>query len=277
VEKAKKPFRFRIYYSIKNAKVNIIHCHVLDKDLRSIKMVIKEIDNKTDPHTLKKDEQYIKNNELLLIVLDSIPLKLYYKGKKVKFEAIKIEENKVYLLESPNSDSIFNKMYVTVSKIGDKINYDLIEQCNEFSYSLGEIQNGVDVQVTFDNNKNYVVEPMMLAVSPCLLKKLSSYEENLLNKNRYKDLKDIKNLNEMDTYFLITQKMNDYRKYNNKENVDKLEQKDKDNVLANLNEFKNSMIKVLNYIEQSEMWETLEEAANLAAEIEDIIKLFTKV
>ena len=277
MEKAKKPFRFRIYYSIKNAKVNIIHCHVLDKDLRSIKMVIKEIDNKTDPHTLKKDEQYIKNNELLLIVLDSIPLKLYYKGKKVKFEAIKIEENKVYLLESPNSDSIFNKMYVTVSKIGDKINYDLIEQCNEFSYSLGEIQNGVDVQVTFDNNKNYVVEPMMLAVSPCLLKKLSSYEENLLNKNRYKDLKDIKNLNEMDTYFLITQKMNDYRKYNNKENVDKLEQKDKDNVLANLNEFKNSMIKVLNYIEQSEMWETLEEAANLAAEIEDIIKLFTKV
>ena len=168
-------------------------------------------------------------------------------------------------------------MYVTVSKIGDKINCDLIEQCNEFSYSLGEIQNGVDVQVTFDNNKNYVVEPMMLAVSPCLLKKLSSYEENLLNKNRYKDLKDIKNLNEMDTYFLITQKMNDYRKYNNKENVDKLEQKDKDNVLANLNEFKNSMIKVLNYIEQSEMWETLEEAANLAAEIEDIIKLFTKV
>ena len=277
VEKAKKPFRFRIYYSIKNAKVNIIHCHVLDKDLRSIKMVIKEIDNKTDPHTLKKDEQYIKNNELLLIVLDSIPLKLYYKGKKVKFEAIKIEENKLYLLESPNSDSIFNKMYVTVSKIGDKINCDLIEQCNEFSYSLGEIQNGVDVQVTFDNNKNYVVEPMMLAVSPCLLKKLSSYEENLLNKNRYKDLKDIKNLNEMDTYFLITQKMNDYRKYNNKENVDKLEQKDKDNVLANLNEFKNSMIKVLNYIEQSEMWETLEEAANLAAEIEDIIKLFTKV
>ena len=277
VEKAKKPFRFRIYYSIKNAKVNIIHCHVLDKDLRSIKMVIKEIDNKTDPHTLKKDEQYIKNNELLLIILDSIPLKLYYKGKKVKFEAIKIEENKLYLLESPNSDSIFNKMYVTVSKIGDKINCDLIEQCNEFSYSLGEIQNGVDVQVTFDNNKNYVVEPMMLAVSPCLLKKLSSYEENLLNKNRYKDLKDIKNLNEMDTYFLITQKMNDYRKYNNKENVDKLEQKDKDNVLANLNEFKNSMIKVLNYIEQSEMWETLEEAANLAAEIEDIIKLFTKV
>ena len=45
----------------------------------------------------------------------------------------------------------------------------------------------------------------------------------------------------------------------------------------NADEFKNSMVKVLNYIEQSEMWETLEEAANLAAEIEDIIKLFTKV
>ena len=28
LEKAKKPFRFKIYYSIKNNKINIIHCHV---------------------------------------------------------------------------------------------------------------------------------------------------------------------------------------------------------------------------------------------------------
>ena len=38
-----------------------------------------------------------------------VPFKLYYKGKKVKMESNIIEENKLYLLESSNADSIFNK------------------------------------------------------------------------------------------------------------------------------------------------------------------------
>ena len=68
--------------------------------------------------------------------------------------------------------------------IEEKLNYDLAEQCSEFSYSLDNIPNGVDVTVTYDNNKNYVVEKMMLAVSPCLLQRLSTYEENQLKKNQ---------------------------------------------------------------------------------------------
>ena len=36
------------------------------------------------------------------------------------------------------------------------------------------------------------------------------------------------------------------------------------------------MVVILNYIEASEMWDTLDEAVNLAAEIEEIILLFQK-
>jgi len=238
---------------------------------------MKEIDKNVDPHTLKKNEDYIKNNELLLLVKEQYPIKLYFKGKKVKTEFIKIEENKLYNLASSNTDSIFNKMYVTVNKIEDKINYDLIEKCNEVPYSLGgigDIQDGVDVQVTFDNNKHYVVEPMMLAVSPCLLKNISTYEENLLNKNRNIDLNINKNMNQMDIYISITKNMNDYRKYN-KETFDKLDQKQKEEIISKLNRDKESMTNVLKYIEQIEMWETLEEAYNISTEIENLIKLFS--
>ena len=180
-------------------------------------------------------------------------------------------------MASSNTDSIFNKMYVTVNKIEDKIKYDLIEKCNEFPYSLGgigDIQDGVDVQVTFDNNKNYVVEPMMLAVSPCLLRRISTYEENLLNKNRNKDINKNKNMNQMDIYISIKKNMDDYRKYN-KETFDKLEQKQKDDIILKLKQDKESMANVLNYIQQMEMWDTLDEVLNMSSEIENFIKLFS--
>mgnify|MGYP002624709647 CR=1 FL=1 len=275
--KAKKPFRFKLYYSIKNKNINIIHCHVIDKDLRKNKIIMKEIDKDTDPHILKKDENYIKNEELLLLIKEQNPIKLYFKGKKVKAEFIKIEENKLYNLESSNTDSIFNKMYVNVNKIEDKRNYDLIEKCNEFSYNLGEfgdIQDGVDVQVIYDNNKHYVVEPIMLAVSPCLLKNITAYEERLLNKNRINELKNDKNMSQMDIYISIKKNMNDYRKYN-KETFDKLEQKKKDEIFLKLNQDKESMTNVCNYIQQMEMWETVEEAYNILEEIKNLINLFS--
>ena len=275
-EKAKRPFRYKIYYNIKNNQMNIIHCHVLDKDLRNIKLNIKNIDKNTDPHTLKKSEEYIKNNELLLIIVELVPKKLYYKGKKVKMDAIKIEENKLYLLISSNPDSIFNKMYVTTKNIENKCNYELLEQCNEFSYSFDNIPNGVDVQVTYDNEKNLVVEEMMMAVSPCLLTKLTTYEENSLKQKNVKqfDINNL-NLNEMDKYFLISQKMSEFRKYK-KEAIDKMDQKEKENKFNTLKEYKETMAIILNYIEASEMWETIDEAVNLAAEIEELILLFQK-
>ena len=276
-EKAKKPFRFKLYYNINNKKLNIIHCHVIDKDLRTIKISMKEIEKDVDPHTLKKSEDYIKNNELLLLVKEQIPIKLYYKGKKVKTEFIKIEENKLYILDSPKIDSIFNKMYVQVNKMEEQLLYNLTEKCNEFPYSLGglgNLQDGVDVQVTYDNNKHYIVEPMMLAVSPCLLRRVSEYDEALLKKNKIKDITSNKNITQMDTYIKVKKNMDDYRKYN-KEEIGKMDQKQKDDILLKLNQDKESMVGVLTYIEQMEMWEELEDGANISAEIEDLIKLFS--
>ena len=276
-EKAKKPFRFKLYYNINNKKLNIIHCHVIDKDLRTIKISMKEIEKDVDPHTLKKSEDYIKNNELLLLVKEQIPIKLYYKGKKVKTEFIKIEENKLYILDSPKIDSIFNKMYVQVNKMEEQLLYNLTEKCNEFPYSLGglgNLQDGVDVQVTYDNNKHYIVEPMMLAVSPCLLRRVSEYDEALLKKNKIKDITSNKNITQMDTYIKVKKNMDEYRKYN-KEAIGKMDQKQKDDILLKLNQDKESMVGVLTYIEQMEMWEELEDGANISAEIEDLIKLFS--
>ena len=277
VEKSKRPNRLEIYYGIKDKKMHLIHCHVLDKDLRNIKMVIKEIEKNIDPHTLKKSEEYIKNNELLLIVQESVPIKLYFKGKKVKMNAIKIEENKVYFLRSPNIDSFFNNMYVKVTNFDKKLNYDLIEQCNEFSYSLDNIpniQNGVDVQVVFDNQKNYVSEEMMLSVTPCLLKTITIYEENIFrqkmpniiinsNNDKIKQYMDIKQ-----KYFNI--------KDNNTDKIDKLTQEEKDKLISELNEYTQSLEKLLEYFEENELWDNIDEAANLAADIIYFIDLLKK-
>jgi hypothetical protein len=257
--------------------MHLIHCHVLDKDLRNIKMVIKEIEKNVDPHTLKKSEEYIKNNELLLIVKESVPIKLYYKGKKIKMSAIKIEENKVYFLRSPNIDSFFNNMYVKVTNFDKKLNYDLIEQCNEFSYSLDNIpniQNGVDVQVVFDNQKNYVSEEMMLSVTPCLLKTITIYEENIFrqkmpniiinsNNDQIKQYMDIK-----EKYFNI--------KDNNTDKIDKLTQEEKDKLISELNEYTQSLEKLLEYFDENELWDNIDEAANLAADIIYFIDLLKK-
>ena len=277
-EKSKKPTRFEIYYNIMNGKINIIHCHVLDKELRNIKMIIKEINKNEDPHIYKKNEEYIKNNQLLLIIKELDILKLYYKGKKVKMNKIKIEENKLYLLQSSNPDSIFNKMYVTTQKFEDKIKYDLIEQCNEYTYSLDNLQNGVDIQVTFDNQQNYVLEQMMLSVSPCLLKIITAYVEHLLKQKLPKKEEENKNIfndmmNEMEKYYIIAQKMVELRKYTNKENINKLTQDEKNKLNKELNEYKNEMQNIMLFIETNEMWENLDEASSIFNEINELIQL----
>ena len=277
-EKSKKPTRFEIYYNIMNGKINIIHCHVLDKELRNIKMIIKEINKNEDPHIYKKNEEYIKNNQLLLIIKELDILKLYYKGKKVKMNKIKIEENKLYLLQSSNPDSIFNKMYVTTQKFEDKIKYDLIEQCNEYTYSLDNLQNGVDIQVTFDNQQNYVLEQMMLSVSPCLLKIITAYVEHLLKQKLPKKQEENKNIfndmmNEMEKYYIIAQKMVELRKYTNKENINKLTQDEKNKLNKELNEYKNEMQNIMLFIETNEMWENLDEASSIFNEINELIQL----
>ena len=78
----------------------------------------------------------------------------------------------------------------------------------------------------------------------------------------------------MDIYISIKKNMDDYRKYN-KETFDKLEQKQKDDIILKLKQDKESMANVLNYIQQMEMWDTLDEVLNMSAEIENFIKLFS--
>ena len=298
-EKRNRPNRYEIYYGIKDNKINLIHIHVLDKDLRNVKMIIKEIGLKEDPHTLKKDEEYIKNNQLLLITQGQNILKLYYKGKKVKMQAVKIEENKLYLLQSPNPDSFFNRMYVTVENFEEKLKYDLIEQCNKFTYSLeNNMLNGVDVKVSFNSEKEYVTEKVMLATSPCLLKRVTTYEEYTLyqrnpkaekdkekekdknkdniDKNKNNNSNEFNSFNymtEIDQFFTIVQKMGELRKYKNKENIDKLTPDEKNKIIKELDQYSKAMIMIMDYIQASEMWENLDEATNITSEINDLMKL----
>ena len=270
-EKNKIPDRFEIYYGIKDKKFYLIHCHVLDKDLRNIKMIIKEINKTEDPHIYKKNEEYIKNNNLLLLIQDSSPFKLYYQGKKVKMNSIQIEENKIYILNSPYIDSIYNKMYVKVINFDKKLNFELIEQCNEFSYSfdnIKNIQNGVDIQIVFDCEKNYVSEPIMLSATPCLLKNISSFEEMALKQNM-----PLNNSDEMKIYFQIFQKIKELRKINFN---DKLTKEEKDKLINDLKEYNKSMEEILKYMENNEMWDNMEEAANISADILDFLNSINK-
>ena len=270
-EKNKIPNRFEIYYGIKDKKFYLIHCHVLDKDLRNIKMIIKEINKKENPHIYKKNEEYIKNNNLLLLIQDLTPFKLYYQGKKVKMNSIQIEENKIYIINSPYIDSIYNKMFIKVINFDKKLNFELIEQCNEFSYSfdnIKNIQNGVDIQIVFDCEKNYVSEPMMLSATPCLLKNISSYEEMALKQNM-----PLNNSEEMKKYFQIFQKIKELRKINFN---DKLTKEEKDKLINDLKEYNKSMEEILKYMENNEMWDNMEEAANISADILDFINTINK-
>ena len=280
VEKSKRPNRFAIYYGIVNEKIFLIHCHVLDKDLHNIKMIVKNIKDNEDPHVLKKSEEYIKNNQLLLITQGPKILKLYYQGKKVKTVIVQILLDKLYLLQSPNPDSIFNRMYVTIKNFSEKIKYDLIEQCNEFTYSLDDMPNGVDVQVAFDNEKNLVIEPMMLSVSPCLLKTITHYDEHFLKgkmdkkeEKKKNDFVDMSMMSEMEKYFAIAQRMVSLRKYKNKENLLKMTKEEKDNLIKELDGYQKAMEIILIYIETNEMWENIDEAMSISTEINELIKL----
>ena len=281
IEKSKKPNRFEIYYGIINGKIFLIHCHVLDKDLHNIKMKVKDIKPDEDPKILKKNDDYINNNQLLLITQGPKILKLYYKGKKVKTLIVRVEEKRLYLLQSPNPDSIFHRMYVTIQNFSEKIKYDLIEQCSHFTYSLDNMPNGVDIQVEFDSQKNRVTEPMMLSVSPCLLKTITHYDEHFLKEKMPKkeedknqnDVNDISAMSEMEKYFAIAQKMVALRKYKNKENLDKLKQDEKNNLIKELDGYNKAMEIILIYIEANEMWENIDEAMSIKTEINDLIKL----
>ena len=80
-------------------------------------------------------------------------------------------------------------------------------------------------------------------------------------------------MNEMEKYFAIAQKMVTLRKYKNKENLDKLKQDEKNNLIKELDGYNKAMEIILIYIETNEMWENIDEAMSIKTEINDLIKL----
>ena len=167
-------------------------------------------------------------------------------------------------------------MYVKVINFDKKLNYDLIEQCNEFSYSfdnIPNIQNGVDIKVIFDMQKNYVSESMMLSVTPCLLKTLSIYEENFLKEKLINN--NIIENNSVKKYLDIKQKFFDL-KNNNIDKLDKLTQDEKNKIILELNEYSKLMEEILLEFEEKELWDNIDEATNVAAYIIEFIDLVNK-
>ena len=287
IEDADKPIQYQIYYSIVNNDVKILHIHAIDGSLKDKKIAIKMINNQIDSKNLKKDENYIKNDELLLIILNkTLPFKLYYKGKKVQMESFNIIENKLYIIKSSNPDSYFNKMYVTVNKISEKLSNDLIEICDKNTND--NFINGIDVTVLYDIDKNLVVEPMALALSPCLLEKLSLEQEDLfINKqsielppqkdNMEENVKNIGNIGkceEMEKYETISKKVSELKKYN-KDHVNKMSKEEKEKIRNLLEEFKNSLTIIDIYVQENEKWDLVDEISFLSTDIDDLLKLFS--
>ena len=285
IEDADKPIQYQIYYSIVNNDVKILHIHAIDNSLKDKKIVIKIINDQKEAKILKKDENYIKNDELLFLILNkTLPFKLYYKGKKVQMELINIIENKLYMIKSSNSDSYFNNMYVTVNQISEKLNNELIEQCDK---NINDnFINGIDVTLLYDIDKNLVPEPMGLALSPCFLEKLSIDQEDLfINKqnnelpplNNYKEeiKKDIGKCAEMEKYETISKKVSELKKYN-KDHVSKMSKEEIEKIRNLLEEYKNSLTIIDIYVQENEKWDLIDEISFLSTDIDDLLKLFSQ-
>jgi hypothetical protein len=278
-EERKKPTKFKIYYCIKNKETYIIHCHVLDEKLKNIKLVHQDLGGKGE--YLNKIKEESKNRNELILVIDKLsPYKLYFKGEDIKFESNLMEENRLYQLNSPNPDSLFNKYYMQIENIGDMLLNDIFEQCDSPIYYQEEMSNAVDIKVCYDNAKQLIVEPMKFAVSPCLLKKLSTFEENgLRQKNEKKNVQKIiavknNNVVEMELYYSLFQKMAECRQQMGK--IDTLKEEEKKDILKNLNVYNETIINIINFLETNERWEQIPEAVSLEEEIQKYIDILNK-
>lgn len=271
-KKEKKPPQYLVYYTLSNKKTIILHCHILDNSFKYKKITIKEIKDNIDPHILKQDKQYINSNNLLLITNSTGPIKLYYKGKKVQMESKLIDQNKLYKLESPNEfESIFHQMIVSIFPINNnKLNNDLIEKCKENTCNGKDILDGIDVKVEYNNTFD---ENMMLAASPCLLRELSTEEENSLKKQENnKQKKNVTQSYEMQKFDLIKREMEKYRKYT-KEAIKKMTRSQKDNIALTLEDYKSTMEFICVYVQDKELWDMIEEVSSITNEIENLLNL----
>ena len=270
-----KPCQFLVYYTFSNSdNVIILHCHILDKSFKYKKMIIKGIDTKEDPHILKKDTKYINSNELLLITKPSGPIKLYFKGKKVQMKTKLISPDKLYRIKSINQfESPFHDLIISINPIKEpfSLNNDIVEKCQENIYTGKEILNGIDAKVEYNDSFGDDVE---LAISPCLLEELSIEEENLLKSMPKKEEeKKEKKSYEMQKLDLIEKDMEKYRKYT-KDVIKKMKNSEKDDIATTLDDYKTTMDMICNYVQENELWDSLEKVSALTNEIEDLLNLF---
>ena len=270
-----KPCQFLVYYTFSNSdNVIILHCHILDKSFKYKKMIIKDIDTKEDPHILKKDTKYINSNELLLITKPSGPIKLYFKGKKVQMKTKLISPDKLYRIKSINQfESPFHDLIISINPIKEpfSLNNDIVEKCQENIYTGKEILNGIDAKVEYNDSFGDDVE---LAISPCLLEELSIEEENLLKSMPKKEEeKKEKKSYEMQKLELIEKEMEKYRKYT-KDVIKKMKNSEKDDIATTLDDYKTTMDMICNYVQENELWDSLEKVSALTNEIEDLLNLF---
>ena len=271
-KKEKKPIQYLVYYTFYNNKVLILHCHILDKSFKYKKLSIKDIKDNVDPHVLKRDKLYANNNELLLITNSTGPIKLYFKGKKIQMESKLINQNKLYRIDSPSGcESIFHQIIVSTNTIKNNKNLsnELIEKCKEITYNGKDILNGIDVKVEYNNTFD---ENMMLAVSPCLLREVSSEEQNTLQKQQ-STKKQVKKSYEMQKFDLIEREMAKYRKYT-KDMIQKMNRSQKDNIAITLEDYKSTMDMICNYVQENELWDMIENVSSLTNEIEQLLTLF---
>ena len=65
-------------------------------------------------------------------------------------------------------------------------------------------------------------------------------------------------------------------KENNIDKMDKLTKEEKDKIILELNEYTKSLENLLEYFEENELWDNIDEAANVAADIIYFIELLNK-
>ena len=273
-KKEKKPVQFLVYYTYtNNNKVVILHCHILDKAYKYKKMLIKDIEKNEDPHILKKDKSFINNNELLLITKESGPIKLYFKGKKVQMKTILISPDKLYRIKSINQyQSVFHDSIVNINPIKEplQLNNEIVEKCQENIYTGKEILNGLDVKIEYNDSFG---DDMQLAISPCLLVELSVEEEIILKNKPKKEEKKEKKSYEMQKLDLIEREMEKYRKYT-VDVIKKMKRSEKDDIATTLDDYKSTMDMICNYVQENELWDSIEKVSAITNEIEDLLNLF---
>ena len=289
-QKKNKPIQFKFYYQISHRNIFFIHTHVLDETLKNKEILIKYIDNRTDYKILKKEDDYIKKDYLLLLIRLFIPFRLYYKGKKIQMESENIILNRMYKIKSPNQDFGFNNMIVRLENIPRYIlnkdnskvlsKNEIFEQCNNNYYEKPN-SGVVDVVVLFDERKSIVNEIMKFAISPCLLQSIDSNEEIKLDKRYNEKDKNVPFNNnksyEIQKLEIILKQIEKYKIYKSDENaVKKLTKEEKDNLIFTLEDYQNSLGPIGMFIETNELWDLLDKVSSIGIEINDILSALKK-